>query len=162
MWVSDMTGIRTGLGVTIGLVAALEGGTGAASAHQLPPDEAQRLQPSTMATFIALLRRDEGLRARFSHDPHAVMREHGIDSAPFNLHRLDTAGRQRLLIELAQQADPKKPGGDTAPKPSTGTDSPKTVPVPPYGPPPKPSTDADKPPPRNTPAPVYGPPPKPR
>jgi hypothetical protein len=94
-----------------------------------------------MAAFIAQLRRDDGVRARFAQDPHATMREHGIDPAPFNLHRLDAARRQRLLIDLAQQTDPTKPKDGT---------------------PPKPSTDADRPPPRNPPAPVYGPPPKPR
>jgi hypothetical protein len=139
--VDDMSGtIRTALGVLIGMLAAVKGEAAPPAAQEPSLALPSQAQPSTMAAFIAQLRRDEGLRARFAQVPHAVMREHGIDPVPFNLHRLDAAGRQRLLIDLAQQADPTKPKDG------------------------KPSTDADKPPPRNPPppAPVYGPPPKPR
>ena len=51
-----------------------------------------------MSAFIVRLRQDAALRARFSQDPRAVLREHGIDPAPFNLpDRLDEAQLERLL-----------------------------------------------------------------
>lgn len=154
-----MTAIRSALGAAIGLVAALEGGTDPAHAHQAPAAERPRVAATAMATFIAALRRDEALRSRFAAEPQAVIREHGIDPAPYNLDGLDEGGRRRLLLDLAQQTDSKPP----QPPPPPDTRGPPVTPLPPYGPPPTPKPKPPEPDGRKTaPAPVYGPPPQPR
>lgn len=136
--------LRAALGVVLGMVA-VKAEAALPGTHGAPVDSPSPTQPSAMASLIGQLRHDAGLRARFVHDPHAVMRAHGVDPAPFDLHRLDAAGRQRLLVELAQQADdPTKPKDGSSPRPPDGT----------------PPPDTRKP--RNPAAPIYGPPPKPR
>src|SRR2546425_724206 len=79
------------------------------------------------SAFIARVRNDSRLRERFAQNPRAVLREHGIDSAPYNLpDRVSEAQMERLLADLAQP---------TRPPPSPPPDGGRPPPVPVYGPP---------------------------
>jgi hypothetical protein len=60
-----------------------------------PPAPAEN---PTMSAFIARIRQDAALRARFGRSPDAVLREFGIDPTPFSLlGRLNDAQIQELV-----------------------------------------------------------------
>ena len=119
----------------VGLVAALMGAV--ASRAEAPPPASLRLEALTMSAFVARIRQDAGLRARFAENPRAVLREFGIDPAAINLpDRLTEAQLESLLNSRAID------GRGEARILAQAKPSP---PAPVYGPP-------------STPAPVYGPP----
>lgn len=123
---------RTLLKGLIGLLATLLGAVSPSRAEQARP-EAPPPRASTMAAFIARVRRDPQLRARFAQSPRAVLREQGIDPAPFDLpDRLDEAQVERLLSDLARSA-----GSPAVPQPQPPRPS-EPPPVAVYGPPPGP------------------------
>jgi hypothetical protein len=114
---------RTFLRSLIGMFAMLFGGL--ARAQQSPSTPSEKL---TMSAFIARLRNDSALRARFAENPRGILREHGIDPAPYNLpDRVSEEQMERLLADLAREARPPQP-----PRP----DAPRPLPAPVYGPPP--------------------------
>jgi hypothetical protein len=97
----------------------------AVHAQQSPPMGSEKL---TMSAFLARVRGDSKLRARFAENPRAVLREHGIDPAPYNLpERVSEAQMERLLAELSRATPPPRGPAPDAPRP---------LPAPVYGPPP--------------------------
>jgi hypothetical protein len=104
-----------------GLAIALASGSAFA---QQPPRE--RL---TLTDFIARVRADAALRARFAENPRAVLNEYGIDPAPYNLpDRMSDERMDRLLDDLTRSAaQPPQP-----PPRNPGLQAPVAV----YGPPP--------------------------
>jgi hypothetical protein len=136
--------VRALLKSAAGLLATLLGNAHASIAPT------SRHETLTMAAFIARLRQGAVLRRRFADSPAAVLREYGIDPAPYRLpDRMSQAQLDRLLARFAQ-AQPPEPS-EPAPQPTR----PAPGPAPVYGPPARPPQ-----PPRNPPpAPVYGPPP---
>jgi hypothetical protein len=126
------TSVRALIKILIGMFAALQGTVVPSAAEQARPDAPPRSEASTMSAFIARLRQDAELRARFSQNPRAVMREHGIDPTPFNLpDRMDAAQVERLLSDLAGRAGPES----SEPR---RPDARPSIPAPVYGPPPGP------------------------
>jgi hypothetical protein len=144
------TSVRTVLKFLIGLFAALPAAPGATEAAR--PEGPARSETSTMSTFIALLRQDAQLRARFAQDPRAVLRAHRIDPAPFELpERLNDAQFARLLADWSRWIAPAQRLAE-GPSPEQKDKPPAPV----YGP--APGFQRQQLPP--TPAPVvYGPPP---
>lgn len=149
------TSVRTLFKFLIGLFAALQAAVIPSRADHSRPEAPSRSNASAMSAFMARLLQETDLRARFSRNPRAVLRQHGIDPAPYNLpDRMNEADLRRLLsgrtYRLAE-------GAPNPPAPETG--QPKEPPAAPvYGPPPSPRPDAGPPPPSPS-APVYGPPP---
>jgi hypothetical protein len=101
-------------------------------AEPAPTDSTPAVTP-TMSAFIARIRQDPALRARFAQSPGAVLREFGIDPTPFNLlNRLNDAQIQEFLNDWT--------AGNFAAQPPYGGQQPAPVlaqvsnPV--YGPPP--------------------------
>jgi hypothetical protein len=147
--------VRAFLKSAAGLIAALLGHASASTvlAPQL-----------TISAFIARLRQDPALRQRFAESPAAVLREHGIDPAPYRFpERMSEAQLDRLLAQFAQaQSSPQPP-----PAAGAGPNPPAVVYGPPARPPQQQSGPSPKPlpprqpqpPPVAPPAPVYGPPP---
>jgi hypothetical protein len=140
-WSKGSISVRTFLKSILGLAAALVGGAG--QAQQNPPRE-----QLTLSQFIARVRGDAALRARFAANPRQVLAEFGIDPAPYNLpERISEAQMQRLLDDLSRQAGPPSP-------PPGQDDASRRPPVPVYGPPARPPVA-----PGQSPVAVYGPPP---
>jgi hypothetical protein len=107
----------------IAMFATFSGG--AARAQQSPPAGAEKL---TMSAFLARVRSDSQLRARFAENPRALLREYGIDPAPYNLpERVSEAQMERLLADLDRAA--RAPLGPVP-------DAQRTSPAPVYGAPP--------------------------
>ena len=123
----------------VGILAALMG-TVASRAEALP-QASSRAEALTMSGFVARIRQDAPLRARFAQDPRAVLREFGIDPSSINLpDRLTEAQLQSLLNSRAVDGrGDRRILAQAQPSP----------PAPVYGPP-------------STPAPVYGPPSTPK
>ena len=137
----------------VGFFAALQGAAVSTSAQEIRAANVPQSQTLTMAAFIARLRQDPTLRAHFSQNPVAVLREHGIDPTPFHLaDRLDQAQLEHLLADWAVGAGLRFDVAQLSPQPreSAPTSPPAVV----YGPPPGPPRGQPAPP-----APVYGPPP---
>lgn len=117
--------------LVIGAVAMLQGTASPSRAEPARPELKPPSAASTMAAFIAQVRRDPQLRARFAQSPRAVLIEQGIDPGPFDLpDRLDEAQLERLLADWARSAGspvvtPREP---PRPAPSVAV----------YGPPPGP------------------------
>ena len=127
--------------------------------------------PAGIAALVAGIEAQPALRARFASDPHATLREFGVDPAPFAIGtRLTDHDVDRILVRwrfaqagvnsgvtasgtTAQGAPPSPPVAVYGPPPTLR----KPEPVPPIQPPSPPSTTQVAPP--SPPAPVYGPPP---
>jgi hypothetical protein len=117
--------VRTFLRTVIGMVAAFVGGS--ARAQQRQPAAPEKL---TLSAFIARVRSDPALRARFADDPRSVLREHGIDPTPYNVpDRMSDERMERLLADLARAGSPSQ---------GRVPDGPAVPPAPVYGPPPGP------------------------
>ena len=122
------TSIRA-LKFLIGLFATFSAAPTGAQTERLPGSA--RSEAVGVATFIALLRQDAALRARFAQEPLAVLRDQGIDLAAFELpERLNEAQLARLLDDWSRW-----PAGQhlaqVAPEPREGPSAPAPV----YGPP---------------------------
>jgi hypothetical protein len=112
----------------IGILAALQGGIPPSRAEPSRSEAAPPSETSTMAAFIARVRRDPQLRARFAQSPRTILREQGIDPAPFDLpDQLDDIQLERLLADWSRRAGPP---AVTPPQPLP------SPPVAVYGPPP--------------------------
>jgi hypothetical protein len=99
--------------------------------NPVSPVQAETL---TLSAFVARVRRDATLRARFAQDPRTVLRELGIDPTPYNLlDRLTDAQLDRLLADWSRDADWLRDAGAPSPPPEPLT---APVPNPVYGPPP--------------------------
>jgi hypothetical protein len=93
-----------------------------------------RAETLTMSAFIARIRQDAALRARFAQSPRAVLREFGIDPPPINLpDQLTDAQIQRLLNDWTAGADPAVPPPGNRPPAPAPVYTPAPAPV--YGPP---------------------------
>jgi hypothetical protein len=143
------TSNKTPFGLVVGLAAALQGADAARAEHAVG-EAPGRLETLTMSGFIARVRQDPTLRARFADGPRAVLLAYGIDPQPFTLpDRLTEAQLARFVSgwpRIAAQVNPPDP---SQPKPGP------TIAV--YGPPAAVKKPA-KPPQPAPPAPVYGPP----
>jgi hypothetical protein len=142
--------VRAFLKSAAGLFAALLGHASASTAI------APQGETLTISAFIARLRQDPALRRRFADSPAAVLREHGIDPAPYRLPaQMSETQLDRLLAQFAQKQD-SSPTPPQGPPPQTPPSTQRpSGPVVIYGPPSRPPQ------PRNNgqpPAPVYGPP----
>jgi hypothetical protein len=124
------TSVRTLLKFVIGLFAAATGATLSSGAEEVRPGASSPAETLTMSAFIARIRQDAALRARFAQSPRAVLREFGIDPPPINLpERLSDAQIRRLLNDWTAGVDP----------PASSPDSSRLAPTPApvvYGPPP--------------------------
>jgi hypothetical protein len=119
--------VRTFLKLIAGLFASSQAAV-IASAEQANSQAPARSETLTLPAFFARVRQDAALRARFSQSPRAVLREHGIDPAPFDVpDRLDEAQLERLLSDWGGA------GGSQTARPPQPAPSP---PAPVYGPPP--------------------------
>jgi hypothetical protein len=177
--------VRQLLKFVVRFFAALSGvtATGAMGSPQpqVRPPLSPQVEALTMPPFIARLRQDAALRARFARDPRVVLREHGIDPSPFRLtDRLDETQLDRVLadwtagaparVKLAQAA-PQAPAAPAPPNVVYGPPPGPPSQAAPPGPPPKPPDQGSPPGPNagptpqadppTPPAPVYGPPPGP-
>jgi hypothetical protein len=120
--------VRTFLKLIIGFFTSSQAAA-ISDAQQVRPDAPARAETLTVPAFFARVRQDASLRARFSRNPRAVLREHGIDPAPFDVpDRLDEAQLQRLLSDWGGGTG----GSQAAPAPQPAPSP--SVPV--YGPPP--------------------------
>jgi hypothetical protein len=125
--------VRTLLKLVVGLFAALQAAVTPTSAEQSRPDVQSRGERLTMSGFILRLKQDAALRLRFSQNPRAVLHEHGIDPAPFNVpDRLDDAQIEQLLSDWMRSRARLAEAAPPPPPPPRDTN----VPVPVYGPPP--------------------------
>jgi hypothetical protein len=106
------------------------GGT-ASGAKTGSPTSPKRAETLTLSAFIARVRQDATLRARFAQNPHTVLREFGIDPTPYNLpDRLtDVTQLDRFLADWSRDAGASTP--PRVPEPAV-----MKVPTPVYGPPP--------------------------
>jgi hypothetical protein len=152
------TNFRTVFKLIAGFFAALQGVS--ASAEPARAAIVAGSEKLTMSEFIARLRQDPALRARFRQNSRAVLREAGIDPTPFNIpEQLDERALARLLANWAADASVWPQLAQLSTQPSA---PPGVV----YGPPPAPRPSPAPSPPsdvRGAPsAPVYGPPPAPR
>jgi hypothetical protein len=139
----------------VGFFAALQGAAVSTSAQETGAAIVPQSQMLTMADFIARLRQDPTLRAQFSQNPAAVLRQHGIDPTPFHLaDRLDQAQLERLLADWAVGAGLRFDVAQL--NPQSREAAPPTPHAVVYGPPPGLPRAQPSPP-----APVYGPPPGP-
>jgi hypothetical protein len=89
------------------------------------------MQPETLtlSAFVARVRQDAALRARFAQNPRSVMRELGIDATPYDLSdRLTDAQLDRFLADWSRDPGASTPRPEPKPAPPT--------PTPVYGPPP--------------------------
>jgi hypothetical protein len=112
--------VRTFLQSIAGLALVLAGG-GA---------RAQPRETLTLSAFIARVRGDGALRARFADNPRAVLRDYGIDPTPFNLpDRITRAQMDSLLDDLSRRTETAQPAPQ--PAPSQGPRTPVVI----YGPP---------------------------
>ena len=123
------TPLRTPFMFIVGLFAAAQA-TGTPSraevSHAASPIQVETL---TLSGFVARIRQDVALRARFAQNPRAVLREFGIDPAPYNLpDKLTDAQLDRFMTDWSRGAGTPTP--PPAPRPAT---SPAPAPV--YGPP---------------------------
>ena len=140
------TPFRTLLKLLVGLFVAAPAAATATGAEVTRPAPIQ-VETLTLSAFAARVRQDTALRARFAQNPGAVLREFGIDPAPYNLPaRLTDAQLDRFLADWSRDAGTSRPVPPGPPGP----------PAPVYGPPPGPAQPGPAPP---GPAPVYGPPP---
>jgi hypothetical protein len=120
--------VRTFLKLIIGLFASSQA-TAISNAQQARPEAPPRSETLTVPAFFARVRQDAALRARFSQNPRAVLREHGIDPAPFDVpDRLNEAQLERLLSDWGGGTG----GSQAAPAPRPAPSPPAPV----YGPPP--------------------------
>jgi hypothetical protein len=95
------------------------------------PSEPERPETLTLSAFIARVRQDEALRARFARDPQATLHAFGIDPAPYDLpDRLSDAQLDRLLADWVRGRGRPAP----APKLEKAPSAPAVV----YGPAPGP------------------------
>src|SRR5262245_38485997 len=100
------TSMRMLLKIFIGLFAALQATAASLGAQQTGAEASTRSDAPTMSALIARLRQDAVLRARFAENPRAVLREHGIDAAAFDVPvRMDDAQLQRLLAGWTRPAE---------------------------------------------------------
>ena len=115
--------VRTFLKSVAGLAIAFAGG--GAYAQGTPPTT-----PLTMSAFIAWVRTNAELRARFADNPRVVLRENGIDPTPYNLpDKISPQQMDSLLDDLSRSTRQASPAPD-----SGGTSSPSPA-VAVYGPP---------------------------
>lgn len=125
------TPFRTLLKFIIGLFAAAPAGGTASAAETGSPTSPVQAETLTLSAFVARVRQDATLRARFAQNPHAVLREFGIDPTPYNLSdRLTDAQLDRFLADWSRDA------GASTPPPGRGPATPRPPPTPVYGPPP--------------------------
>ena len=96
--------VRSLIKLVLGLLAALPGAPTTVQAEKPQPAQAGSM---TMSAFIARVRNDAAFRERFAQNPRAVMRESGIDPAPYDLpDRLSQAQLDRLLADWSERAGP--------------------------------------------------------
>jgi hypothetical protein len=113
----------------IGLFAALQGAATWSRAAEPRPAASTPPETLTMSAFIARIRQDAALRARFAQSPRAVLREFGIDPSPINLpDRVTDAQIQRLLNDWTA-------GVDSPARSPNGGQQLAPAPAPVYGPP---------------------------
>jgi hypothetical protein len=130
----------------VGLFAALPGAATSSRAAEPGAVASTPGETLTMSAFIARIRQDAALRARFAQSPRVVLREFGIDPPPINLpDRLTDDQIQRLLNDWTAGVDPParpppaRPALDRLPTTSltpTPAYGPPSTPVPPPTPPP--------------------------
>jgi hypothetical protein len=134
-------------------------------------------EPTGIAALVAGIEAQPALRARFAEDPHATLREFGVDPAPFAIGtRLTDTDVDRIVARWRSAQAGASPGttalgamAQNAPSPPVVVYGPPPVPAmrdrqrppPRPTPPPPPETPAPQPAPPAPPAPVYGPPPSP-
>jgi hypothetical protein len=129
----------------VGIVAALMGAV--ASRAEAPPQSSSRVEVLTMSAFVARIRQDTGLRARFAQNPRAVLREFGIDPTAINLpDRLTEAQLQGLLNGRTVDVREGRPVlAQAKPSPPAPVYGPPSTPAPVYGPPATPPPQPEKP-----------------
>jgi hypothetical protein len=123
------TSVRTLIKLIIGLFVVLPGAATWSRAEEARPVASTPTETLTMSAFIARIRQDAVLRARFARSPRAVLHEFGIDTLPINLpDQLTDAQLQRFLSDWTAGVDPVVPPPGMLISP----------PAPVYGPPPTP------------------------
>jgi hypothetical protein len=123
------TSVRTIVKFIVGVFATLPGTANWSRAAEPRPAASTPAETLTMSAFIARIRQDSALRARFAESPRAVLREFGIDPPPINLpDRLTHVQMLQLLNDWTAGVDPPEQS------PNAGRQSGPVVPV--YGPPP--------------------------
>jgi hypothetical protein len=124
------TPFRTLLKFIIGLFAAAPAGGTASAAETGSPPPPIAAKTLTLSSFVARVRQDATLRARFAQNPSTVLRAFGIDPTPYNLSdRLTDAQLDRFLADWSRDV------GASTPPPMPGPVE-KPAPAPVYGPPP--------------------------
>ena len=124
------TPFRTLLKFIMGLFAAAPAGGTSSAAETDSPTSPMQAKTLTLSAFVARVRQDAALRARFAQNPRTVLREFGIDPTPYNLSdQLTDAQLDRFLADWSRDA------GASTPPPVPGPVTPP-APAPVYGPPP--------------------------
>jgi hypothetical protein len=102
--------IRTLFKFVVGFFAAVPGAATSTHAAESRAAASTPAETLTMSAFIARIRQDAALRARFAQNPRAVLREFGIDPPPINLpDKLTDDQIQRLLNDWTAGVDPPAP-----------------------------------------------------
>jgi hypothetical protein len=117
--------------------------------------------PAGIAALLTGIEAQPALRARFANDPHATLREFGVDPAPFAIGtRLTDGDVDRILARWRFAQAGVNSGSTASGMTAQGAPPSPPEPVPPIQPPSPPSDTQGPPPaPPSPPAPVYGPPP---
>jgi hypothetical protein len=126
------TPFRTLPKLIVGLFAAAPAAATSSGAEVIHPAPIQ-IETLTLSAFAARVRQDTALRARFAQNPGTVLREFGIDPAPYNLPaQLSDAQLDRFLADWSRDAGPSRPVPPGPPGPGPAPPGPAPV----YGPPP--------------------------
>jgi hypothetical protein len=121
------TPLRTLLTFIAGLFAAAQADT--PSRAEVSHPSPIQVETLTLSAFAARVRQDTALRARFAANPRAVLREFGIDPAPYNLpDRLTDAQIDRFVTDWSR-------GAGTPTPPPVAEPAQRPAPVVIYGPP---------------------------
>jgi hypothetical protein len=124
------TPFRTLSKLIVGLFAAAPASSGAEVTRPAAPIQVETL---TLSAFAARVRQDTALRARFAQNPGAVLREFGIDPAPYNLPaQLSDVQLNRFLADWSRDGGTARPAPPVPPGPGPAPPGPAPV----YGPPP--------------------------
>ena len=129
----------------VGILAALMGAV--ASRAEALPQASSRLEALTMSAFVARIRQDATLRARFAQNPRAVLREFGIDPTAINLPDRLTAAQLRSLLNsrTVDVGEGRLILAQAKPSPPAPVYGPPSTPAPVYGPPSTPKPQPEKP-----------------
>jgi hypothetical protein len=110
------TPLRTLLTFIAGLFAATQAAGTSSRAEVSHPGSPIQVETLTLSGFAARVRQDSALRARFAANPRAVLREFGIDPAPYNLpDRLTEAQIDRFVTDWSRGAGTPIPRPETEP-----------------------------------------------